>query len=69
MEKKLNKMEEINEEVKVEELTEETLDTVDGGSVTVAGVVTAVGTIWGCYEAVKGAWNLGQWIGKQIVGH
>ena len=32
MEKKLNKMEEINEEVKVEELTEETLDEVDGGA-------------------------------------
>lgn len=31
MKKKINKIEEMNEEVKVEELTEETLDTVDGG--------------------------------------
>ena len=43
MEKKLNKNEmieeiEINEEVKVEELSEETLDEVDGGFGFVTGV-------------------------------
>ncbi len=31
MEKKLNKMEGINEEVKVEEISEETLENVNGG--------------------------------------
>lgn len=69
MEKMLNKVEEMNEEIKAEELNEETLESVDGGSLTIGGVMAAAGTIWGCYEAVKGAWNLGQWIGKQIVGH
>ncbi len=42
MEKKLNKIEEMNEEVKVEELNEETLDNVDGG---VAGWVIAGGVV------------------------
>ena len=69
MEKKLNKMEEVNEEVKVEELTEETLDEVDGGSVTVIMVLEAMACIGGFGAACKGAWDLGQQIGKKIVGH
>ena len=68
MEKKLNKIEEMNEEIKVEEISAETLENVDGGSVTVIAVMEAMALIGGAAAAVKGAWNLGQWIGKQIVG-
>ena len=41
MEKKFNKIEEMNEEIKVEELNEETLEDVDGG-VALATVVSVV---------------------------
>ncbi len=66
MEKKMNKIEEIeiNEEVKVEELTEETLDEVDGG-IAATTMLTIKIVAWGAPYA----WKAGQWIGKQIVGH
>ncbi len=66
MEKKLHKMEEVNEEVKVEELSEETLDEVDGGVITVATASLAFTIV---KIGAPYAWKAGQWIGKQIVGH
>ncbi len=69
MEKKMNKIEELNEEVKVEELTEETLDEVDGGIITVAAAEAALLTVRIVTWGAPYAWKAGQWIGKQIVGH
>lgn len=68
MEKNLNKIEEMNEEIKVEELNEESLESVDGGSVTVIMVMEAMACIGGFGAACKGAWDLGQRIGAAIVG-
>lgn len=55
MEKTFNNIEEMNEEVLVEEMNEETLENVDGGSVTLSvGVVCTV--IGGAYAA---GWAIG----------
>jgi len=62
MEKNINKAEEIeiNEEAVVEELTEETLDNVDGG---VAGWLIVGGVVIGC--ACVGAFAVGVYNGYQ----
>ena len=63
MEKNLNKIEEMNEEVKVEELTEETLDTVDGGVIVILGVTLTTAQAIGLGAASLGAVALGVWNG------
>ena len=59
MEKKLNMIEELNEDVKVEELDEKSLESVDGGSVTLTiGMVCTV---------IGGAYATGYAIGLGIA--
>ena len=40
---------------------------INGGS-TVVAVAGAMGLIYGAYEACRGAWNLGWWLGGKILG-
>lgn len=46
--------------------TEEIRNINGGGPVT--AVMGAMGLIYGAYEACRGAWNLGWWLGDKIRG-
>lgn len=46
----------------------EEIRNINGGSGTAVAVMGAMGLIYGAYEACRGAWNLGWWLGNKIRG-